>query len=82
LTAIGMEELIVENLVAYEKLAVALALDKERLAGLHARLAANRQSCALFDTARICRHLETAYRQMHARRLREEAPISFHVEQA
>lgn len=82
LTAAGMEELIAEDLAGYEQLAVALALDKDRLTALRAKLAANRQSCALFDTARFCRHLESAYRQMQARRLREEAPASFQVEPA
>jgi predicted O-linked N-acetylglucosamine transferase (SPINDLY family) len=79
LTATGMEELIAEDLAAYEGLAVALARNKDRLAALRARLAANRQSCALFDTARFCRHLESAYRWMHARQLREEPPGSFSV---
>ena len=42
----------------YEELAVALGLDHTRREALRARLAAARDSCALFDTARWVRGLE------------------------
>ena len=63
LRAAGMPELIADTLPAYEDLAVALAQDPTRLAGLRARTAAARTS-ALFDSALTCRHIEAAYRQM------------------
>jgi predicted O-linked N-acetylglucosamine transferase (SPINDLY family) len=66
LTAAGLEELITENLRDYERLAVGLAQDKSRLAALRQTLAL-RQNCALFDTDRFRRHLEAAYRTMHAK---------------
>ena len=59
-----------------------LALDKDRLAGVRTLLAANRQSCALFDTDRFRRHMEAAYRQMHTRLLRGEPPASFSIHEA
>ena len=64
LTAIGLSELIAENLADYEKLALALAQDPARLAALKQKLAANRQSAPLFDAARFTRNLEAAYETM------------------
>ena len=43
------------------------------------KLAANRLSQPLFDTARFCRHIEAAYRIMWERAERGEAPQSFAV---
>ncbi len=63
LRAAGLPELIVDTLPAYEDLAVALARDPPRLAGLRARTVVARTS-ALFDSALTCRHIEGAYRQM------------------
>jgi len=81
LIAAGMEDMIAENLEAYEQQAVGLARDKARLARLRAKLAASRQDCALFDTDRFRRHIERAFREMQARRLHGQAPASFNVAQ-
>jgi len=67
LQAAGVPELITESAADYEALALTLAAGRERLAALRARLAQNRESCALFDTARFTRNLEAAYRTMMAR---------------
>ena len=80
LTAAGLPELIVGNHVDYEAMALALARDPVRLAGLKAKLAANRATCALFDTAAITRHLETAYAAMCERQRNGLPPESFTVE--
>jgi protein O-GlcNAc transferase len=64
LTAIGLPELITENLEEYEHLALALACDPARLAALKHKLAANRLTTPLFDTTRFTRNLETAYENM------------------
>jgi predicted O-linked N-acetylglucosamine transferase (SPINDLY family) len=64
LQAIGLPELITEDLENYEALALALARDPSRLAGLRERLERNRVSSRLFDTAAHCREIEAAYRQM------------------
>ena len=45
----------------YEKLALTLARDPARLKGLRERLAANRATAPLFDTAALARNLEATY---------------------
>jgi predicted O-linked N-acetylglucosamine transferase (SPINDLY family) len=49
------------------------------LAESRERLERNRSGCALFDTDRLRRHIEAAYRTMHERHLRGEPPQSFVV---
>jgi predicted O-linked N-acetylglucosamine transferase (SPINDLY family) len=66
LAAIGLAELIAENLDDYEKLALALATDAPRLAALKRKLEENRKTTPLFDTARFTRNLEAAYEKMVA----------------
>jgi len=61
LQAVGLPELVTDELAAYEALALALAKDPARLAQLRARLAANRLSSPLYDTVRFCASLEAAY---------------------
>jgi predicted O-linked N-acetylglucosamine transferase (SPINDLY family) len=68
LSAIGLEELIAADPTAYEGLALALARQPERLREIRSRLAAHRQSAALFDCVRYTRHLEALYLRMHERR--------------
>ncbi|MSP49960.1 MAG: tetratricopeptide repeat protein [Alphaproteobacteria bacterium] len=79
LHAVGLPELIAPSLPAYERIALALAREPGALAMVKAKLAANRKSSALFDTARFCRHLESAYVAMWARHRRGERPESFEV---
>lgn len=79
LTTIGLPELITANLQEYEARALALARSPAELAQLRSRLAVNRTAGALFDTRRLCRHLETAYALMWERWLRGEAPEGFDV---
>jgi predicted O-linked N-acetylglucosamine transferase (SPINDLY family) len=79
LAAAGLPELITETAEDYEALAVALASDTQRLAALRAKLAQNREACALFDTARFTRNLESAYRIMMARQRSGGTPQGFAV---
>jgi predicted O-linked N-acetylglucosamine transferase (SPINDLY family) len=58
LNAVGLPELVTHELRDYEALAVALAHDRVRLAGLRARLGADRDTSALFDTPRFVRDFE------------------------
>jgi predicted O-linked N-acetylglucosamine transferase (SPINDLY family) len=74
LRAAGMPELIADTLQDYEGLALELSRDLERLRGLRERLRSGRETSPLFDTARYCRHLESAYVAMHARSARGEMP--------
>ena len=67
LTAIDLPELITRSHDEYEALALALATDPERLAALRRKLALNRTTQPLFDTARYARYLEQAYVRMHER---------------
>jgi len=66
LTAVDLPELICPDLDAYEALAVRLALTPASLDGIRARLAANRATSPLFDTAGYVRDLERAYEMIWA----------------
>jgi predicted O-linked N-acetylglucosamine transferase (SPINDLY family) len=66
LTAAGLPELITETAEDYEALALALARDPARLKALRDKLATNRATAPLFDTPRLARDLEAAYRTMLA----------------
>lgn len=65
LTAVGLPELIAPDRAAYIRLAIELASQPERLAGLRRRLAANARSSALFDTRTFTRNLEALYERMY-----------------
>ena len=67
LHAAGLPELVTHSLDAYEALALRLADEPGMLANLKARLAQNRHTRPLFDTAGFTRHLEAAYVQMWER---------------
>jgi predicted O-linked N-acetylglucosamine transferase (SPINDLY family) len=58
--AMGMPELATHSLADYEELAYRLATDPALLTVTKAKLATNRASCALLDTAGFCRNLEAA----------------------
>ena len=62
--AVGLPELAVPDLSAYEETAVRLAQRPADLADLKARLDANRLTHALFDTRRYARDLERAFDAM------------------
>lgn len=67
LQALEVPELITASEQAYEDLAVALALEPARLQAVRAKIAAKRDTAALFDTARFTRGMEAAFTQMVAR---------------
>jgi len=64
LKAAELPELIVQNLTAYEALALKLARDPAQLKAIREKLKTSRQRVPLFDTARFTRNLENLYRQM------------------
>ena len=64
LTAAGLPELIAPTLADYETMALRLCRDPESMAHTRARLAANRNTCALFDISRFTRNLESAFLRM------------------
>ena len=64
LHAAGVPELVTHSLQEYEALSLQLAQDVARLATIRARLAANRPTCALFDSAQFTRDLEALLHAM------------------
>jgi len=61
LTAVGLPELIADNLNDYEALAVQLAEKPEKLEAIRAKLDRNRYTMPLFDTPRFVKDLEKGY---------------------
>ncbi len=74
LNAIGVPELVAEDLQAYEDMAVQLASQPERIAQFKETLAANRYIKPLFDAERFTRHLEAAFEMMVERAKQGLAP--------
>ena len=81
LHALGVPELITTKLGAYEREALALARDPERLGALRAKVASNRTAAPLFDTPRYVRTYEAALVHMTALRDAGRAPEPFRVEE-
>ena len=79
LRAVGLPEMVVDNLADYEARALALAKDPEALAQLRARLLAQRDTAPLFDTDRFRRDLESAYQTMWQRHQQGLPPAPFAV---
>ena len=79
LHAVGMPELVAEDDDGFVALATRLAQDAALLAGVKAKLKANRYTTPLFDADRFCRHLEDAYDVMAARVKAGKAPEHFDV---
>jgi predicted O-linked N-acetylglucosamine transferase (SPINDLY family) len=79
LTAVGLPEMVTRTLEEYEALATALAAEPERLRRIRDRLARNRLTHPLFDTARFTRHLEAAFEEMVRLHRQGESPRSFSV---
>ena len=65
LSAVGLKELITENIEDYEKLAIELATNKERLSRIKQKLKGNIKSYPLFNTEIYCKNLETAYKKVY-----------------
>jgi protein O-GlcNAc transferase len=79
LHAVGLPELITENLNDYQALALRLAGDPALLAALRQKLARNRLTTPLFDTDRFRLHIEAAFTTMWENFQRGEAPRAFAV---
>ena len=79
LHAIGLPELITQTPEQYEKLAIQLASDPERLNGLRRKLATHRSSHSLFDTSLFRAHIEAAYTRMWTLFEKGQPPDSFAV---
>jgi predicted O-linked N-acetylglucosamine transferase (SPINDLY family) len=80
LHAVGLPELVAGSLSEYEELALRVATDRAFCASLKHRLAHNRNTFPLFNTARFAKHIEIAYVTMWQRYRRDLPPASFAVE--
>ncbi|MDK9698017.1 MAG: tetratricopeptide repeat protein [Siculibacillus sp.] len=72
--AAGLPELVVDSPADYVETAVALGRDPARLAGLRAKLAANRAECTLFDVPLLVDRLEGLYEEMWADLVNDRLP--------
>lgn len=81
LQTLGIPELIAPDLAHYEREALALAGNPERLKRFRERLASQCAASPLFDTDRFRRHLEQAFTAMRERSERGLKPESFAVAQ-
>ena len=79
LRAAGLPDLVASDRATYVATAVLLATNPTSLSGIRARLAANRQTSPLFDTAGRVRALEAAFQGMCDRMMRGEPPASFEI---
>ena len=80
LNAVGLPELVAASPQDYETLALHLARDKDALAAVKTKLARNRNTHALFDTALFTRNLESAFTTMVERHRNGLPPQCFAVE--
>jgi predicted O-linked N-acetylglucosamine transferase (SPINDLY family) len=65
LNAINLPELITNSLEEYEKLAIELALNREKLKNIKNKLNSNIKTAPLFDTSLYTKNLESAYKKMY-----------------
>jgi predicted O-linked N-acetylglucosamine transferase (SPINDLY family) len=80
LRAVGLPELITDDLGAYEAQALRLATTPGELEALKARLKHNRLTHPLFDIDRYRRHLESAYITMVEQQRQGKQPQAFSVQ--
>jgi predicted O-linked N-acetylglucosamine transferase (SPINDLY family) len=64
LRAVDLAQLITDDFAAYEEKAVELANQPHRIAAMKRQLVANRLTCALFDSPRFVRNLESVLQQV------------------
>jgi predicted O-linked N-acetylglucosamine transferase (SPINDLY family) len=74
LNALDLPELISPSEADYEDLAVELALNRQRLASIKAKLSHNRLRKPLFDTPLLAKHLEEGFIKIHERHVAGLAP--------
>jgi len=79
LHAVGLPEMVTQNMADYEALALDLARHPEKRAAIRAKLAQNIKTAPLFDTPRFARHIEAAFEAMHKRAVAGHPPESFAV---
>jgi hypothetical protein len=73
--AAGIGEMVCDTPDSYVERAVEFGNDRSKLAPIKAKLVAGRDTCLLFDTPKLVRHLEDAYRQMWGDLIRGAVPV-------
>ena len=79
LNAVGLPELITNNLNDYQNLAIDLATNKSKLSQIKTRLKNNLDSYPLFNTAQYCKNLEKAYVTVYENYLDGGEPKDFEI---
>ena len=74
LSAIDIPELLTTTEADYEKLALDLATNPEKLKSLKAKLARNKDDTSLFNTEQFTGNIETAYTEMYSRYVNGKKP--------
>ena len=64
LTAVGLRELVADDLAGFEAMAIDIACNPARLAELRERLVAARDDAPLFDTEELTRQVEALYQSV------------------
>ena len=73
--AAGIGEMVCATPESYVERAVEFGNDRSKLAPIKAKLVAGRDTCLLFDTPKLVRHLEDIYRQMWSDLIRGAVPV-------
>ncbi len=82
LHAIGLPELVTASIEDYKAKALGFARQPEMLAAVREKLARNRLTMPLFDSARSCRDIEAAYFRMWTIHQEKQEPHGFSVSPA
>ena len=75
-SAAGMGDMACPSAEAYVARAIEFGKHREKIAAAKGRLAAGRDTCLLFDTPKLTRHLEDLFRRMWADLQRGSLPVS------
>jgi predicted O-linked N-acetylglucosamine transferase (SPINDLY family) len=79
LNAINLPELITNSLEEYEKLAIELALNPQKLKNIKNKLNSNIKTAPLFDTPPYTKNLESAYKKMYERYQSDQKPDHIYI---
>jgi len=74
LNAVGLREMVTTTRGDFERLAIELATNPQKLATVRAKLAANRANAPLFDIQRLTKDIEALYAAMYDRYQSDLAP--------
>jgi protein O-GlcNAc transferase len=80
LSVIGVPELVTASLEDYERTALALIREPDRLRALRRKIERERDVNSLFDLPKLTGAIEAAYRRMWRRWLAREKPVPFVIE--